>query len=148
MSEDCHGPDNERVWPNQIKARKKSRLELWKAYHAGHPEVFEIFMLYARQAAKSGRRRIGARLIGERIRWYANIERKHSDEWLINDHYWPYYSRLAMLVDDTLVGLFARRDSNFDASDEEIVEAHLATQAQLSAFQPGADGESLGSSSS
>jgi hypothetical protein len=34
-----------------------------------------------------------------------------------------------MLVDETLAGLFARRDSNFDASDEEILEAHLATQA-------------------
>jgi hypothetical protein len=86
-----------------------------------HPEVFELFLMYARQAAGSGMKRIGARLIGERIRWYAHIERRHGGEWLINDHYWPYYSRLAMLVDETL--------ANFDASDEEILEAHLATQA-------------------
>ena len=105
------------------------RLESWKAYHALHPEVFELFLMYARQAAGSGMKRIGARLIGERIRWYAHIERRHDGEWLINDHYWPYYSRLAMLVDENLAGLFARRDSNFDASDEEILEAHLATQA-------------------
>jgi hypothetical protein len=111
-------------------ASEKARFDSWKAYHASHPEVFDLFLMYAKQAAGAGRRRIGARLIGERIRWYDRIERRHDGQWLINDHYWPYYSRLAMLVDDSLAGFFCRRDSKFDATDDEILDAHLASQKQ------------------
>lgn len=106
---------------------EKPRFSAWKNYHLSHPEVFDLFMSYARQAYAAGRRRIGARLIGERIRWFANIERSGDDEWLINDHYWPYYSRLAMLVDERLRGMFSRRDTNFDATDDEILQVHEDT---------------------
>lgn len=101
------------------------RFNAWKNYHIAHPEVFDLFMAYTRQAHEAGRQRIGARLIGERIRWFANIERRSEDDWLINDHYWPYYARLAMLVDSKLQGIFSRRDTNFDATDDEILEAHM-----------------------
>jgi hypothetical protein len=32
-----------------------------------------------------------------------------------------------MLVDESLGGIFSRRDQNFDATDDEILEAHKAT---------------------
>jgi len=101
------------------------RFKAWKNYHIAHPEVFTLFLAYTRQAYRAGRSRIGARLIGERIRWFANVERtSRSDDWLINDHFWPYYARLAMLVDDKLRGIFVRKDANFDATDDEILDAH------------------------
>lgn len=106
---------------------EKPRFSAWKNYHLGNPEVFDLFLAYTRQALAAGRRRIGARLIGERIRWFANVERSAGEEWTINNNYWPYYARLAMLVDESLRGMFSRRDTNFDASDEEILEVHEDT---------------------
>jgi len=108
---------------------EKPRFASWKNYHLGNPDVFDLFLAYARQAARAGRKRIGARLIGERIRWFANIERS-SEDWMINNNYWPYYARLSMLVDESLGGIFSRRDQNFDATDDEILEAHKTTQPQ------------------
>jgi hypothetical protein len=105
----------------------QTSFNAWRNYHISHPEVFYLFLGYARQAHDAGGKRIGARLIGERIRWFANVERRGDDDWLINDHYWPYYARLAMLVDDRLQGIFSRRDTKFDATDEEILEVHTDT---------------------
>ena len=106
--------------------KEKPRFAAWKNYHLGNPDVFDLFLAYARQAARAGRKRIGARLIGERIRWFANIERS-SEDWMINNNYWPYYARLAMLVDERLRGMFSRRDTNFDATDDEILQVHEDT---------------------
>ncbi len=91
--------------------------------------MFELFLRFAHEARRAGCRRLSAREIGERIRWYANVDVKRQPDARgqlgpkLNNNFFPYYSRLAMLTDRKLAGLFERRDARFDASDEEILQA-------------------------
>lgn len=103
-----------------MRADSSKRFTAWKNYHRANPRVFDLFITYANAAREAGRKRIGARLVGERIRWFARVEANSEDAYLINDHHWPYYARLAMLVDSRLEGLFSRRDANFDCTDDQI----------------------------
>jgi hypothetical protein len=102
----------------------KSRFEAWKQFHAQNPKVFVLFLSYAQQAFSAGMQRIGARLIGERIRWHSQVETRSCDGFMVNNNFWPYYARLAMLVDQNLANAFERRDAHFDASDEQILSAY------------------------
>lgn len=96
------------------------RFKRFVDFHQKNPVVWRLFKAFAGQARKSGREYFGARQIGERIRWYTSIET--TDEvYKLNDHYWPYYSRLLMLTDSSFAGFFERRDQNFDATDEMIL---------------------------
>lgn len=100
----------------------RERFERWAAFHRANPGVYELFRRFAVQALeKGGRRRFGARMIGERIRWYTAIETTDVD-FKVNDHYWPYYARLLMLTEERFAGFFERRDTRFDVEDEEILE--------------------------
>lgn len=89
-------------------------------FHKANPQVFTLFRQFAESALLSGnRRRFGARMIGERIRWYTAVETT-DQEFKINDHHWPYYARLLMLSDPRFEGFFERRDAQFDVDDETI----------------------------
>lgn len=56
----------------------------------------------------AGRLKIGARLIGERIRWECAIQTTDV-EFKINDHYWPFYARLFMTEHPRHAGIFETR---------------------------------------
>ena len=103
----------------------RQRFEAWKEYHRDNPRVWRIFQHFAEQALTSGRDRMGARMIGERIRWYTTIESSDA-EFKINDHHWPYYARLLAGTDERFDGFFVFKDKRFDATVGEIVEAHHA----------------------
>jgi len=112
-----------------VDAQNQSRFLGWVEFHRRNPGVFDLFVAFARQArAARGSRRVGARMIGERIRWQSLISVDATDkQYQLNDHLWPYYARLAMAICQDLAGAFERRDQRFDASDEEIVAAHSTT---------------------
>ena len=95
------------------------RFQRFCEFHRDNPTVWALFKQFAYQARSTGRERFGARMIGERIRWYTLIE-TNSTDYKLNDHYWPYYARLLMLADDRFKGFFERRDTRFDATDEEL----------------------------
>ena len=104
-----------------------SRFAAWSAFHNANPAVFDLFVKFARQARAARPGAIGARMIGERIRWATRVEVvRFESEVKFNDHLWPYYARLAMAIDPDLAGAFDRRDTHFDATDEEILAAHHA----------------------
>lgn len=105
------------------------RFAAWKQFHRANPHVFALFVRFAREAKAAGRERFGAHAIGERIRWYTAIETRSSDGLKINDHHLPYWSRLAMLLHPDLAGFFERRDANFDATDEQLLDAHRGVAA-------------------
>ncbi len=106
------------------------RYDRWRDFHRANPQVFNLFEHFARQALNKGhRKRFGARMIGERIRWYTSIETS-GDDYRLNDHYWPYYARLLMLLFDEFAGFFEIRNERFDATDAEIVAAHRTGKAQ------------------
>ena len=93
------------------------RFERWLEFHRANPSVYELFRSFAMQAVNAGMRRLGARVIWERIRWYVHIETNTADEFKLNDHYTPYYARLLMLREPQLAGVFSRRDARFDVDD-------------------------------
>ena len=99
--------------------------EQWRDFHRENPIVFDLFVRFSREAARGGRRHFGARMIGERIRWYCAVETE-GDEFKVNNNYWPYYSRLAMLVYPDLAGLFETRTARSDAEDWQILAANCA----------------------
>jgi len=81
-----------------------------------------MFEQFARAAKSRGSRNyFGARMIGERIRWYTTVETDSADDYKVNDHHWPYYARLLMLKYPEFDGFFQRRDSNFDVEDEQLL---------------------------
>ena len=97
------------------------RYERFKAFHSSNPDVWRLFKHFAGMARTRGRRpRFGARMIGERIRWYTAVETTDSD-FKINDHFWPYYARLLMLSDGAFDGFFERRDGRFDVDDRTLL---------------------------
>lgn len=99
------------------------RYSHFKEFHKNNPRVFELFEQFARTAKTRGSRRcFGARMIGERIRWYTAVETDSDDEYRINDHHWPYYARLLMLRYPEFDGYFERRDSHFDVEDKQLLE--------------------------
>jgi len=97
------------------------RFAAFVQYHRDNPVIYQRFVQYAMEAHRAGRRGFGARMVGERIRWYLNVETRSVDGFKINDHHWPYYARLAMLEHTELDGLFETRLARTDATDEMIL---------------------------
>jgi hypothetical protein len=100
----------------------QQRFEAWKAFHQDNPQVFSLFHRFALEALQAGEK-VGARMIGERIRWKTQIETT-TESPKINDHHWPYYSRLLMDIDKRFEGFFVVKDQRFDADVSEIVRVH------------------------
>ena len=99
----------------------RRRLDRFREFHRANPHVYSLFRAYARQAKSAGRTRIGARSIGERIRWFTTVE-TIGDNFKINDHCWPYYARMLAIEEPEFRGFFQTRDANFDGSLDEIRE--------------------------
>lgn len=103
-----------------------ARFTAWSRFHKDNPQVFELFLRFTREAVAAGRSRFGARIIGERIRWYTSVETTGRD-FKVNDHCWPYYARLATALHPQELDVFEFRDSAFDATVDEILRVHLGT---------------------
>ena len=102
-----------------------NRLETWAKFHFENPRVFELFIEFARQAKRAGRERFSARTIGERIRWYVDIDTNTADGFKLDNNFLPYYARLAMLLHPAeFAGLFEKRDRKFQGTDGQILESH------------------------
>ena len=97
----------------------KERFHAFVEFHQGNPHVYQMFKRFAKQAKSAGRPRFGAHAIGERIRWYTQIETSDT-EFKLNDHHLPYYARLLMLREPEFNGFFETRDARFDASEEDL----------------------------
>lgn len=80
-------------------------------FHAANPQVFDLFRSLAVKALESGGR-VGARCIGERIRWEYAVEVSGRAEGSpkFNDHLWPRYARLLAATDGRFTNFFETRD--------------------------------------
>ena len=74
-----------------------------------NPEVWGLFRKYALQALDSGRKRMGAKMIFERIRWYSTVETSTVD-FKLNNNYTAYYARKFNLVHPGRMDFFATRE--------------------------------------
>lgn len=77
------------------------------AYHAEHPEVFELFERFALQIAAAGRRHYGAKSVFERIRWHAAIS--GGEDFKLNNNFTALYARWFHEQHPELAGFFRTR---------------------------------------
>lgn len=76
---------------------KKSTLELFWEFHTLNPQMYHLFLKFARQLKGSGRKKYGVCTIGQRIRWHVAVETK-GDNFKINNNHMACYGRLLAVV--------------------------------------------------
>jgi len=72
--------------------------ELWAAFadtFCAVPRLWELMQRFSFEAVQAGFKHYSARTIFERIRWHEQVERR-DNEFKVNDHWPPYYSRVFM----------------------------------------------------
>ena len=105
------------------------RFNAWRVFFINNPKIWRLFERYAREAKAAGRNALSARVLSERIRWYCMVEVESSDGFKLNDHHTPYYSRLLMWVYPEFSDFFSTKDSNFDATKEDILAVYAEATA-------------------
>ena len=88
------------------KRRKLSIDERFKKFHTNNPVVYEKIVRIARELQLLGKRKVGMSLIFERLRWLDYIETKDDEPFKLSNDYRAEYSRLIMLQETDLVGVF------------------------------------------
>lgn len=85
--------------------------EQFEQFHAANPAVYKTLRWLARdwQRRTSGRK-IGFPALYERARWELGL-RTDGDQFLLNNNFRPYYSRLLMAQEPDLAGMFETRRS-------------------------------------
>ena len=70
----------------------------FREFHELNPEVYDAFDRFTREALRAGARRLGAKLVWERIRWYTQIEARGTaaEGFKLNNNYHAFYARLWM----------------------------------------------------
>jgi hypothetical protein len=92
------------------RAREESYEERFAAFHAANPEVYATLLRLARRVVAAGHKRIGIRMIWERMRWELTVEVEHApDDFRLNDHMTSRYARLLSQEPD-LAGVFELRE--------------------------------------
>jgi len=98
-----------------------TRYQRFRKFHKENPTIYKLFREFAISAYERGHRsHFGARMIGERIRWYTNVDTTDK-QYKINDHYWPYYARLLALTDLRFSDFFEMRGGGADVDDLTLV---------------------------
>lgn len=72
----------------------KTLRERFEVFHAQNPRVYELFDRFAMDAVRAGRKRIGAKMLWERMRWYTSVETKDPEGWKLNNDWHAFYARL------------------------------------------------------
>lgn len=82
----------------------------FRAFHAANPKVYDLFVQFARELQAAGKKRGGAKLIMERIRWEVYISLTNAaDDFKLNNNYTSRYARKAMNEHTELRGFFKLR---------------------------------------
>lgn len=88
--------------------------ERFVAFHAENPHVYDVLVRLAREwVQRTGRRQLGMKALFERARWDLVISTTDPD-FVLNNDYTAYYSRLIMAHEPDLAGIFALRRSVAD----------------------------------
>lgn len=72
----------------------KSIYVKFLAFHTQHPQVYILFDRFAKQLIEKGHKKLGSKMIMERIRWEISTGSKDQDGFKINNNYTAHYSRL------------------------------------------------------
>lgn len=82
----------------------------FEAFHARHPEAYEMFERFVAELRKSGVQRSSARMILERMRWECAVNPDRHGGFKLNDHLAPHYARLLMERQPWMRGFFETRE--------------------------------------
>lgn len=86
----------------------KTIQERFEEFHKRCPQVYRELVRFALEAKRAGRR-VGIRMIWERMRWYFYVERLEDEDYKLNDHYTSRYARLIDEQEVDLKGFFELR---------------------------------------
>ncbi len=87
-----------------------SQYEKFLRFHTKYPQVYRLFVKFAKQLLDKGLQTIGSKMIIERIRWEVATESMDEDGFKINNNYTCYYSRLFMNDHPQHQGCFETRE--------------------------------------
>ena len=108
----AESPDATLEYRWRTTRRKKSIEQRFFEFHAANPEVYDLFLVFARKAKAVGFESYGAQALFERIRWHVDVETERNPEtepFKINNDYAAFYSRKAMRENEDLRGFFETR---------------------------------------
>lgn len=88
--------------------RTATPAERFAAFHAANPSVYRALVALAREAHRKDRR-VGMRLLWERLRWEYTMN-VSDGEYALNNIYAPFFSRLIMSREPDLDGYFETRE--------------------------------------
>lgn len=89
-----------------------SVAERFEEFHAANPAIYKTLRWLARDwLTRTNGRKIGFPALYERARWELGL-RSDGDQFLLNNNYRPYYSRLLMAQEADLAGVFETRRSD------------------------------------
>lgn len=63
-------------------------------FHTKYPTVYRLFEKFALQLIQAGHKKMGSKMIMERIRWEVFVDAKDKDGFKINNNFTAYYSRM------------------------------------------------------
>lgn len=89
-------PVTQKVQQLDIFSPGSSQYLSFLRFHEEHPQVYRLFEQFARQLLEKGWKRIGSKMVIERIRWEVATASKDADGYKINNNYTCYYSRMFM----------------------------------------------------
>ncbi|WP_431881550.1 hypothetical protein [Micromonospora chalcea] len=85
--------------------------EQFEQFHEANPAVYKTLRWLAREwNRRTGGRKIGFPALYERARWELGL-RTDGSQFLLNNNFRPYYSRLLMAQEPDLAGMFEIRRS-------------------------------------
>ena len=108
-------PDSDSIWSHPDWADLDPViLARFKAFHEKHPELLDLYIRFAREAKAAGLKHCGMKMIGERARWYAAIEKRGlaDAQFVVNNSHLSGYARLVMLTAPDLESFFELRSAH------------------------------------
>lgn len=92
-------------------SRYQQMYEDCLTFHRTHPEVWDLFARFALELLRSGRKRIGAGAIWERIRWETMVNPDYADrkEFKLNNNFRAFYARRFERMYPGYEGCFEKR---------------------------------------
>lgn len=107
----------------QISFKNKNIKEAFEEFHELNQHIYRNLRYLALLAVKSGKKKLGMRLLWERLRWeYFVTTVTNEDTYKLNDHFVPHYARMLMEKEPRLNGVFETRElKNSDGKHRIVV---------------------------
>lgn len=85
--------------------------EAFEEFHRNNPHVYRNLRYLALKAVRAGRRKIGMKLLFERLRWEYFLDTKREEgDFALNNNFTSRYARLLMQNEPELAGRFETRE--------------------------------------